>query len=210
MADAGEVSALWEVFVAEQYADFLPDDAKLVVDGGANVGTATAWFRGRYPSARVIAVEPDPFAIERLRRNVGDDPQVKIVHAALSSEDGVARFLPGDLTMRGRLVEDERAHSSDTLSDSSNGLIDVESLTLGTLLQRVGDGSRVDVLKLDVEGSEWHILGGPLGAIDVVTVEIHSPTPEGVSPETILSGVASREGFTLRRSRWPSIRWLVR
>lgn len=204
VADAMEVGALWEVFVAGEYGDWLPEDARLVVDAGANVGTATAWFRQRYPHARVIAVEPNPFAVERLRLNVGDDPNVEIVHAALADSDGTMRFSSGSFTVLGQLVDDQRPDA-----------IAVEALTLETLRARFAPDTAIDVLKIDTEGAEWHILSGSLSGVGTVALEVHEPLPDGRDPDEVLREVAAREGFELRagRSRTMAgrgLEWLLR
>jgi FkbM family methyltransferase len=199
VADAGEVGALWEVFIAGQYADWLPSDARLVIDVGANVGTATAWFRQQFPQARVIAVEPDPAAAERLARNVGHDSNVEIVRVALSDHDGRVRFAQGQWTMRGHVVEDE-----------VESTFEVEALTLSALRSRFAPGADVDLIKLDTEGSEWKILRDSLAGVGAVTMEIHEPTPDGRKPDVVLGDVCRREGFQLRPGSARTIRWLVR
>jgi FkbM family methyltransferase len=194
VADAGEIGALWEVFIAGQYATWAPPDAQLVVDVGANVGTATAWLRRRYPRARIVAVEPNPGAVARLRRNMARDPRVEVVEAALSDHDGVAHFEQGAWTMRGQLVDE--------------GGLEVRALTLRTLRERL-DGARIDLLKLDTEGGEWRVLGESLADVGTVALEIHEPTPDGRAPDAILDDVAEREGLELRSGASASIRWLL-
>ncbi len=209
VGDPGEVNALWEVFIAQQYGDFLPRQAALIIDAGANVGTTTAWFRIRYPEARVIAIEPDPYAFERLQRNVGLDPMVKTLHAALSSSDGTAEFVPGGWTWIGRLA-DAPVRIGEAPSRHRGETIDVKSLSLPTLCRHVAQNASVDILKLDVEGSEWRILTGALDGISAIALELHEPTPDGRPADQVLSDVAAREGFAIRRANWPTIRWLIR
>ena len=205
VADAGEVGALWEIFVAEQYGDFLPADARLIFDAGANVGTATAWFRLRCPQARVVAIEADPFACERLRRNVGSDPGVEIVHAALSDTDGTVTFLRARWTMRGHL----EGVPGDGVSGAHEDTIEVRGVTLRTLREQLVGGNPVDLLKVDIEGSEWRVLSGTLDGIRAVTLEVHHPTPDGSQPDRLLAEIAERAGLSLKHGSLPTIRWLL-
>jgi len=46
------------------------EGVRLIVDCGANVGYASAYFSSHFPQARVIAVEPDDQKFEALRRNL--------------------------------------------------------------------------------------------------------------------------------------------
>jgi FkbM family methyltransferase len=200
VGDAGEIGALWEVFIANQYGDWLPADARLVFDLGANVGTATAWLRRRYPSARIVAVEPNPGAADRLRRNMGDDPGVEIVEAAVADHDGTIAFAEGAWTMTGQVVDGDDWTT-----------LQVRALTLDTLRESVAAAETpIDLLKIDTEGGEWRILGASLQDIAAVAMEIHEPTPDGRSPDDVLGAVAAREGLELRAGSSERIRWLLR
>jgi FkbM family methyltransferase len=204
VADPMEVAALSEVFVAGEYSDWLPDEApSLIVDAGANIGSATLWFRERFPNARIIAIEPNPHAFSRLERNVGGDSNVQLVNAALAATDGTGFFACEPMTPVGRL----QAHDGPDV-------VSVEALTLATIRERYADGARIDMLKLDVEGTEWPVLEGPLTNIGTIAMEIHDPVPGNRDPDAVLSEVAAREGFELRQgisetAAPEKLRWLV-
>jgi FkbM family methyltransferase len=209
VADPMEVAALWTVFVSGEYADFLPRRPRIIVDGGANVGSATLWFRERFPDARVIALEPNPKAFERLKRNVGDDPNVELVNAALSGSDGKASFSLEEMTtLQGRLEADADGGAPRSRK------VEVDAFTLGTIRDRFADGAQIDVLKLNVEGAEWSILAGPLTNVGTIAIEIHEPVPGNRDPDAVLSEVAAREGLELRQGYSQTLaprnlRWLV-
>jgi FkbM family methyltransferase len=198
VGDVTELGALWEVFLAEQYGEYLPDRADLIVDAGANTGAATAWLRGHYPSALIIAVEPDPDAAARLRLNLLQDANVTIVEAAMSDVAGTVRFRAEGLSMNRQVIHD---------GDSKT--IEVPAVTLESLIERSAPGRAVDLLKIDTEGSEWCILKGSLGEVKAVVLEIHSPVPGGGCPDDALDDVARRDGFVVRSGRWPDVRWLL-
>lgn len=205
VGDAMEMAALSEVFVAGQYGDYLPaQPPRLILDAGANVGSATLWFRERFPDARIISVEPNSRAFDRLKRNVGDDPNVQLVNAALAGSDGKAFFGGEPMTPVGRLQDRD-----------GPGVVKVETLTLGTVRDRFAAGRPIDVFKLDVEGGEWQVLSSPLTDVGTIAIEIHEPVPGGRDPDAVLREVAQREGFELRQgysnTAGPkNLRWLVR
>ena len=69
--DTSDRTVFWQVFIDRQYAAVVPRiPPRFVLDCGANVGYTTAYFLNRFPSARVVAVEPDPGNAALLRRNV--------------------------------------------------------------------------------------------------------------------------------------------
>jgi FkbM family methyltransferase len=210
VADPMEVAALWTVFVGGEYGDWLPERPRLIVDAGANVGSATLWFTERFPDAHVIALEPNPHAFRRLQRNLGDDPNVEVVNAALADVDGKAWFgLEPTTTLQGRLQEHDGA------GVESAGVVEVDALTLRTVAERFASGARIDVLKLNIEGAEWQVLAGRLTNVGTIALETHEPVPGDRDPDSVLGEVANREGFELRQGYSQtlaprSLRWLVR
>jgi FkbM family methyltransferase len=131
----------------------LVDVGATVVDVGANIGyfTLTAASRvGR--SGRVISVEPNPRAAERLRENVALNGlhNVTAIEAAVSSTPG---------TMALRLGADSEASSLFDAVHASIGVVDVLVTTIDKILADQGL-TRIDVLKLDVEGAEVDALLG--------------------------------------------------
>ena len=66
----------------------LPTQPRLILDLGANVGYASVYFALRHPTARVIAVEPEPSNVAVLRRNVAGLPSVAVVEGAVWPHSG--------------------------------------------------------------------------------------------------------------------------
>src|SRR5688500_14566613 len=74
------------------YASLLTRDARpqLIFDVGANVGHKSAIFL-RF-AERVVAVEPDPDAVRRLRRRFAERPGIAIESSAVADRTGLATF----------------------------------------------------------------------------------------------------------------------
>ena len=123
------------------------------VDIGAHVGTY-ALVLGRHvgSSGKVIAVEPHPVAHARLafNRAASSLAQVKLVAAAAGSSDG-------ELSIE---TDGHNLGASHVASGPSlTGAIKVPSLRLERILADA-DISKVDALKIDVEGFEDRVLTG--------------------------------------------------
>lgn len=135
----------------------------VVFDAGANVGDyarAVLAAAGQAGCAvQVHAFEPSPHCLEGLRAGFNAEPRVKIVGAALTDRAGEA------------LLHDGRAGSSQASLVSRDlpggggaaAAIPVPLLRLDEYL-RIEAIARVDLLKLDVEGSELAALRG-LGSL---------------------------------------------
>ena len=80
---------LLEIFGAETWE--LPFEParkpRWVIDAGANVGYASIYFARKFPTAMVIALEPEPNNFSQLVRNTSIIPNIRPVQAALWSAD---------------------------------------------------------------------------------------------------------------------------
>lgn len=165
VGDPSELRVIRELFVLEEYA--LPglEDPDVIVDLGSNVGISVLYFKSRFPSARVVAAEPLPEALRRLRANTDHLDGVEVVAAAVSSEDGPLRLYSGD-----------ESWAASTFSGNGRGTtVEVEGLTLDRLVADRGL-ERIDLLKMDVEGAEEAVLSttGALDRIGSIVFEFHA------------------------------------
>jgi len=128
------------------------------LDGGANEGVYTVFASARVGlTGRVIAVEPSPREIERLKRNVAlnDMSNVDLVEAALSERPGFV-----DLTLA------EREHAGENTLGAfiydGRRAVGTKTVAAVTLDKLVAEHNlrRLDVVKLDLEGAELRALSG--------------------------------------------------
>jgi FkbM family methyltransferase len=181
---SGDPVTLGEVF---HERDYDPPPAvpvfhpRRILDVGANVGYFGAFALERWPEASVIAYEPDPrnasvHAHTLALNNFGERWELR--QAAAAERSGELRF----------------DASGDALSHAAEH---------GALLVRAEDilplVSETDLLKLDLEGGEWAILGDPRFAENpprVVVLEHHPHSAAGSDPHATAIGHLSRAGLT--------------
>jgi FkbM family methyltransferase len=196
-SDRSELVALSEVHVEGEYAANLPADPRVIVDLGANAGQASRYFRGLFPDALIVAVEPDPGTFEKLRRNVAGDPRIRVRQAAITTANG-------DVV----LEQFDAASWASRISHSGAG-ITVPGITLDQLFHEEGL-DRVDLMKVDIEGLEVAVLGTSSAAsrVEAVVGELHGyvDMPEAEALAAMRNGGHfSRAEFTQ-----PRIFWLLR
>lgn len=179
--------------------DLQPGD--VVIDIGAHVGVVSTYLAKRYAGIRIIAVEPVPANVERLRRNLvanGVADQVEVIARAVTS-DGRMVAIRGDLSSNS---------GGSGLHGRGTVLCTVGSMTLAELVRMAG-GARVALLKIDCEGAEYEILqahDAPLDHIDRLVGEFH-PLPGEQSdalaqhcatyiPEVVIGGTRVRVART--------------
>lgn len=127
-------------------------DGFVFVDVGANVGWYSLYVASKTgASSRILAIEPQPEIFDRLTFNIQQNPfgTIKAVACAVADKTG-------ELTLF--LDPNNRGESSVKIVGSSQAdAIRVPAVTLLDLLNREGF-TRVDAVKLDVEGAEDLIL----------------------------------------------------
>ena len=131
-----------------------------IFDGGANHGYTTRKFLAEYPAAVVYAFEPDPITFGDLTVRFSAEGRVRLVNHALSSEAGVSRFHRGvdDTTSSfyPRNQSGRRYYRSHLVMKEE---ISVSTTTLDDFCSR-NQISRVNLLKLDLQGGEYRALSG--------------------------------------------------
>lgn len=137
-----------EIFARGDYR--LPAGARVVVDVGANIGVAALFFLTRDPAIRVHCVEPDPRNLERLRRTLAPYEGRWVLHeVAAALHDGEAEFFIEPTGRYGGLVREWKDESMTVPTRVLNAILDEVLATEG----------RLDVLKVDTEGTEPELVG---------------------------------------------------
>jgi FkbM family methyltransferase len=177
------LSNLGEIFVQEVYSFPAGEEAPYILDCGANIGLATLYWKQRFGSLNGICFEPDPRLAQLLGKNLVEwDVDVQIVNAALSAENGTASF-EADGSDAGHLAD-----------DPETCCLEVNLVQLGQYMDRP-----IDLLKVDIEGAEFHVLRSARDKLHLVRrifVEWHGLRNEKSSLSEMLELLES-EGFRL-------------
>ena len=152
---------------------------KTCIDLGANVGHYTRQML--LVAREVIAFEPDPWAVEKLRNNLKDFSNVRIEPVAATIRNG-----RGVLWRRAQFDSDPLEHSTSStlvkrkiMPDSVNQAVEVELVNFVEYLDDLGEDVEVGLIKMDVEGEELDILDALLcrhdllARIDYIFAETH-------------------------------------
>ena len=159
-------------------------------DVGANIGYFTIiGARLVGPSGRVVAVEPQPEALRRLRHNLalnGFD-NVTVIEAAVADEEDY-----GDLVVSQEEILEVAALAGAPGPDQPK--IRVRVTTLDQL--RAADLPAPKVVKLDVEGAEVRALNGMVETLrrdrPAIVCEVHASFDDVCAP-------LEAEGYTVRQ-----------
>jgi FkbM family methyltransferase len=160
-----DVELCQQLLVNAQYDLALPQPPKVIVDAGANIGLSAIFFANRYPGATIIAIEPDSSNYKMLTQNIALYPSIIAVRGALWSENKEIG-----------LVDPGAGHTAYQTQDRSEpGLQVVPGLTLDRLMSNFNIRF-IDLLKIDIEGSEKEVFESPflwISRVGVIAIEIH-------------------------------------
>lgn len=138
---------LYKAYFQDEVYRFVVDSEKpFIIDGGANIGVGSRYFKHLHPQAEIIAFEPDDKIFSLLGKNMGHHSGFTARKMALWSSDGTLAFnaVGGEGGHLASVTEAQKLQSSP---------IEVETFRLRNLLDR-----KVDLLKLDIEGAELEVL----------------------------------------------------
>lgn len=140
---SSDVPTFDQIFIREQYspAGNLSVSPQTMIDCGANVGYATVYFLNRYPDLTAVAVEPDSANLEVCRRNL------------MAYSNRVQIFQAGVWNCPSRLVLSGTGWGVHVREANPNEVPDVEAVDLNSLINAL-PANKVDLLKVDIEGSE--------------------------------------------------------
>ena len=164
---AGDLFILYEVLLHHCYhlpdALLPPENVRVILDCGANVGITALYFASRYPNARIFCIEPDDRNFELLKRNTAAEPRIVAIRGALVGCPREFVQFTTDRPAWGNFVtETEIGHR-------------VPAFTVEQILDD-NHLSQVDLLKVDIEGAEKEVFakGEFLQRVGHIIIELHN------------------------------------
>lgn len=175
-----EFFVFYATFIAGEHDKLRLRKGDVVIDAGANIGDFTVKAARKVgPEGLVIAIEPMPQLVKFLRHNINLNQldNVVVIEAALSSHNGVNNMQFEGVGSR----------------ISSEGQNHVNVKTIDSLLLE-HNIRNVDVLKMDIEGSEYEALKDQnfLSNVREISIELH-----GIQNINGVERILDEEGFNL-------------
>lgn len=176
-----------EVFVKKTYTLPAGISPATIIDGGGNIGLTAMFLANRFPDAKIITVEPDTDNFNLLEKNCFPYKNITPVKAGIWSR-------------RAQLQVIDEGHGNNAftvreVSTASPGTI--SAISIDDIRKEQG-WETIDLVKLDIEGSEKQVFGENYESWLPVTrtlfVELHDRMLEGCS-KAVFSAI-SRYNFT--------------
>jgi FkbM family methyltransferase len=170
-----------QIFAKRLYDFESSTDTPLILDCGAHIGLASLFFATRYPGARILSFEADPRIADMLAFNIRSFGLDQIV-----LPEGKAVW-----------IDDAGAPFSFTSDDAGHVSAAAAALVPSVRLKDLIGSQNVELLKLDVEGSEFALLhdcDDALGRVSKMIIEVHRFRDEDGKLGNLL-GILERNGF---------------
>jgi FkbM family methyltransferase len=161
----------YQIFLKNECEQVFEIEPARILDCGAHIGCAAVYFARRFPKAEIVCIEPEPGNFALLQQNTAPYSQIRCVFGALTARGGE----------RVRIANPEGPTYHYRVQSSSAG--EIMSHSIEDLMSQ-SSWSHVDLLKLDIEGSERDVLAESrnwLKDIDVLVVELHDDIVPGCS-----------------------------
>jgi FkbM family methyltransferase len=197
--NTSDILAFFQIFVRGEYDIALSPAPSYIVDLGANVGLAAAYFLGRYPDATVVCVEPSKANFEILTKNLEGYSTAKAILSAAWPESTTLEVVStndagealGFWGMRTKPASAEQMSSSSTER--------VQGVSIGDIMRRF-ELPRIDLLKVDIEGAELELFSRNtqewLPFVTCIVIETHDRFRPGTT-----AAVKSALGSAFEESR---------
>ncbi len=190
------------LLVQQQYKNFTALPARTIIDAGANIGCAALWFSHLYPDAEIVCLEPDDDNHQLTLENVLGLRNVVAMKAGLWGSK-----------KRLRIANRGAWNYALQVEEADDG--PVLAYSVGAIL-RERNWSHVDILKIDIEGSEVSVLAENVDEwihlVNVLIIELHQDEfPEG--SQLLCAALAKQHfhiawgGENLVATRRPLLKW---
>jgi FkbM family methyltransferase len=187
------------IFLNNEY-DWSPSEnvgTPRIIDVGGHIGMSVIRWKCTCPQAEIIVIEPNPSTVRILRRNIARNhlENIHVIEAAASSKDGTATlYMPkrgvdfrwGDfIKTQNRIVDVSHYNTEEVRTVRLSSLIDEED---------------VDLLKIDIEGSECEIIReaqSNLHLVKEIFMEFHNDPQNPSNSFQDVVRILRAEGFRL-------------
>jgi FkbM family methyltransferase len=186
-----DMQTLLQLFDSKELGFPLDYEPASIIDAGANVGYSSVYFANRFPNTRILAIEPEVANCDMFAMNCAAYPHIQLLRAGLWWKETNLRISnPSATSWMFQVCEAEKG---------TPGAI--QATTVPALMSQLA-GQRVDLLKIDIEGSEKEVFENSsdewLGRVRTLAVETHDRFKPG-SRDAVLNAI-SRYPHTTRQS----------
>lgn len=175
-----DIHIFYQIFVKEDMEFNYSDSISTIMDCGANIGLSTLYFKRRFPHAKIISIEPEKRNYELLIKNTRYYSNIYTLQNGVYGEDCNLQVID--------IGEGESSYRTLTINNHEKMLHTIPCLSINSVMNEF-ELNKIDILKMDIEGSEKQCLLSPktewLKKTKFFLVEIHEAIYPGLKKEIL-------------------------
>lgn len=164
-----------EIFLRDEYALKVPFQPGTIIDVGANIGFTTLYLHRVFPFAKILSLEPDCENFKLLQKNTSAYPTIQALPLALFNRVGEIEMVDEGHGIRGYMARE--------ILGAAKGHV-MPCTTVTELMSSQGL-VEIDILKIDIEGSELEVFSHEpdtwLPKVKYLIIELHDRMKPGCS-----------------------------
>lgn len=163
-----------QVFIDKQYEIPIHFEPQTIIDAGANIGLAALYFAGKFPHAKIVALEPDTENFELAKKNTQNNSRIIMLQKGVWDKETYLEIVDDTVSKDAFMVKESKERTDNR----------IEAITLDAIMQQQG-WQGIDILKIDIEGAEKEVFSGNyqnwLPYTRIIFVEVHDGMKKGAS-----------------------------
>ncbi|MEO9473974.1 MAG: FkbM family methyltransferase [Cyclobacteriaceae bacterium] len=167
--NTSDLAVYRQIFMDGEYDLITIDDPKVIIDAGANIGLFTLAMNQKYPNAKFYCIEPMKDNFGMLSKNLACVESKDLIFGALWSDSEQLSFKEDAMGQWGFRVQ------------RGNNDASISALSMDNLMNQYKI-AEIDILKIDIEGSEKEVFSKNtdwLNNVKVLVIEVHDYLLEG-------------------------------
>ncbi|NSW45960.1 MAG: FkbM family methyltransferase [Bacteroidales bacterium] len=175
-AESSDIQTFYQVLFNQEYNIKLEFKPNVIIDLGANIGLSSVFFANKFPESKIIALEPEKNNYDMLLKNTKNYQNIVIYHNAIWHKHADLSIKDNNLGEWGYSVMESTHENQDN----------VKTLTMIDLIN-IHQITQIDILKIDIEGSEIELFQSNfeqwLPITKVIIIELHDWLRKGCSKQ---------------------------
>lgn len=175
-----------EIFIRKEL-DIYYEKPEYIIDAGAHIGFTAIWLSNYNSTAKLIAIEPEKTNFDILLKNTKNYPNITCIKAALWSHSSIVEIKNKNADNWNYIVEEINNKNTNA----------IQALSIPILLKMFKWG-KIDLLKMDIEGSEIEVLNKSnewINSVKTIFIELHDRFRPGC--ETALLNAIKQYSFVI-------------
>ena len=164
--NSSDLSVFVEVILDEVYNIPIQIKPNVIIDCGANVGLTSLYFKNKFPDSKIIAIEPEIKNFEMMSHNLVKYENVNIYNNGIWSKKAFLEIVDVGKSNWGFTVKEVETKTANSIS----------ALSIKDLME-INNISEIDILKIDIEGSEKILFEKDyeywLSKTNILIIELH-------------------------------------